>query len=73
MLDSDLAEIYGVETKALNRAVKRNISRFPIDFMLKLTSKEWKFLKYQIGTSCRVNMLKILKFWNEFENYEVEE
>ena len=40
MLDSDLAELYGVETKALNRAVKRNLDRFPKDFMFRLTKKE---------------------------------
>ena len=51
MLDSDLASIYGVETKALNRAVKRNRDRFPKDFLFQLTEKEWKNLRYQIGTS----------------------
>src|SRR5947199_387020 len=51
MLDSDLASIYGVETKALNRAVKRNRDRFPKDFMFQLTEDEWKNLRYQIGTS----------------------
>jgi phage regulator Rha-like protein len=51
MLDSDLASIYGVETKALNRAVKRNLSRFPKDFVFQLSENEWKNLKYQIGTS----------------------
>jgi hypothetical protein len=51
MLDSDLAEIYGVETKALNRAVKRNASRFPNDFMFKLTPKEAESLRCQFGTS----------------------
>ncbi|MCA0427373.1 MAG: ORF6N domain-containing protein [Bacteroidetes bacterium] len=51
MLDSDLARIYGVETKMLNRAVKRNLSRFPDDFMFQLTAQEWETLKYQIGTS----------------------
>ena len=51
MLDSDLALIYGVETKALNRAVKRNRDRFPKDFVFQLTEKEWKTLKYQIGTA----------------------
>jgi len=40
MLDADLAELYGVETKALNRAVKRNIGRFPGDFMLQLLGKK---------------------------------
>jgi hypothetical protein len=51
MLDSDLAAIYGVETKALNRDVKRNRDRFPKDFMFQISSNEWKNLKYQIGTS----------------------
>jgi hypothetical protein len=51
MLDSDLASIYGVETKALNRAVKRNRDRFPKDFMFQLSEDEWQNLKYQIGTS----------------------
>jgi len=51
MFDSDLASIYGVETKALNRAVKRNRYRFPKDFMFQLSEDEWKNLKYQIGTS----------------------
>jgi phage regulator Rha-like protein len=50
MLDSDLAAIYGVETKALNRAVKRNTDRFPKDFMFQISSREWQDLRYQIGT-----------------------
>ena len=49
MLDSDLAELYGVETKYLVRQVKRNLSRFPDDFMLCLTKEE--FLRCQFGTS----------------------
>lgn len=51
MLDSDLAELYGVETKMLNRAVKRNIERFPDNFMFQLTDEEWDFLRCQFGTS----------------------
>jgi len=51
MLDSDLAELYGVETKNLNKAVKRNIERFPDDFMFQLTQEEFSNLKFQIGTS----------------------
>jgi hypothetical protein len=51
MLDSDLARIYGVETKALNRAVKRNRSRFPKDFAFQISRSEWEDLRYQIGTS----------------------
>jgi hypothetical protein len=51
MLDADLAEIYGVETGALNRAVKRNIGRFPKDFMFQLTDEEFADLRCQIGIS----------------------
>jgi hypothetical protein len=50
MLDSDLASIYGVETKALNRAVKRNRHRFPKDFVFQLTQDESELLRRQIGT-----------------------
>ena len=48
MLDRDLAELYGVETRALNQAVKRNIDRFPDDFLFRLNKNEWTFLKSQI-------------------------
>lgn len=51
MLDSDLAKLYGVETKVLNQAVKRNQRRFPDDFMFKLTKEEFLLLKSQIVTS----------------------
>lgn len=51
MLDRDLAELYGVETKILNQAVKRNLNRFPVDFMFQLNNKEFKNLKSQIVTS----------------------
>ena len=51
MLDSDLAELYGIETGALNRAVKRNASRFPADFMFQITPEEAEILKCQIGIS----------------------
>lgn len=51
MLDADLAELYGVVTGALNRAVKRNIERFPEDFMFQLTSEEFTDLRCQIGIS----------------------
>ncbi len=50
MLDSDLAEMYEVETKVLNQAVKRNIDRFPEDFMFQLNSNEWKSLRSQFVT-----------------------
>ena len=51
MLDRDLAFLYGVETKILNRAVKRNLQRFPPDFMFQLTGDEAEALRCQIGTS----------------------
>lgn len=47
MLDSDFAEMYQVETRALNQAVKRNSDRFPDDFMFQLTAAEWQNLKSQ--------------------------
>ncbi len=50
MLDSDLAEFYGVETKNLNKTVKRNFSRFPEDFMFQLNKVEAKSLRFQFGT-----------------------
>jgi hypothetical protein len=51
MLDSDLAKLYGVETKRINEAVKRNISRFPEWFMFQLTYTEWENLRFQFGTT----------------------
>lgn len=51
MLDSDLAELYQVETRVLNQAVRRNPARFPADFMFTLTADEWEILKSQIVTS----------------------
>ena len=51
MLDSDLAKLYGVETFNLNKAVKRNLSRFPMDFMFQLTKDEYDSLIFQIGIS----------------------
>jgi hypothetical protein len=54
MLDRDLAELYGVETKILNKAVKRNLARFPAEFMMQLTQAEYEIilnLRFQNGTS----------------------
>ena len=51
MLDADLAELYGVETKALNRAFMRNRERFPEDFVFQLTENEFEDLRCQFGTS----------------------
>ena len=51
MLDSDLAELYQVETKQLKRQVRRNIDRFPSDFMFELSSQEFENLRSHFGTS----------------------
>ncbi len=50
LLDADLAAIYGVPTKALNQAVRRNAGRFPADFWFQLTDQEWEGLRSQIVT-----------------------
>jgi hypothetical protein len=55
LLDSTLAELYGVDTKTLNRAVKRNADRFPLDFMFRLDEQEVANLRCQIGTSSSVH------------------
>lgn len=51
MLDFDLAELYDTETKRLKEAVRRNIARFPDDFMFELSPDEWKILRTQFATS----------------------
>ncbi len=51
MIDADLARLYGVPTKSLNLAVKRNLDRFPADFMFRLTAEEHEALRFQIETS----------------------
>lgn len=53
MVDSDLASLYDVDTKVLNQAVKRNLDRFPDDFMFQISDDEWKNLRSQIVTSKR--------------------
>ncbi len=59
MLDSDLAELYGVPTKRFNEQVKRNLARFPLEFMFQLTADEFKSLRSQIATS------KIEGMWSQ--------
>jgi len=56
MLDFDLASLYEVETKVLNQAVKRNIMRFPEDFMFQLTSKEWEGIQSQLVVTNNPNL-----------------
>lgn len=58
MLDSDLAMLYQVETKNLNKAMKRNEKRFPKDFCFQLTEDEYDLLRFQIGTSKEINIGK---------------
>jgi len=53
MLDFDLSKLYEVQTKALNQAVKRNIKRFPVDFMFQLTKTEWETMRSQISTASK--------------------
>ena len=54
MLDSDLAFLYGVDTKTLNQAVRRNIDRFPGDFMFQLTEVEWECMRSQFVTASQL-------------------
>ncbi len=62
MLDNDLAELYGVETKYLKRQVRRNAERFPEDFMFELTKQEYDSLRSQIGTLKRGEHTKYLPY-----------
>ena len=62
MLDKDLADLYESETKSLNLAVKRNIKRFPVDFMFRLTQAEYDSLRFQIET---LEPIKTLRLQNE--------
>lgn len=56
LLDTDLAGLYGVTTKVLNQAVKRNLDRFPADFMFQLTAEEWESMRSQTVTASRRNI-----------------
>ncbi|NMB82266.1 MAG: ORF6N domain-containing protein [Ignavibacteria bacterium] len=62
LLDKDLAELYGVETRVLNQSVKRNIARFPDDFMFQLTAEETRFLRSQFVTLKRGEHSKYLPY-----------
>ncbi len=62
MLDRDLSRLYDVETKALNRAVKRNLDRFPADFMFQLSAEGYDALRFQFGTLKRGQHSKYLPF-----------
>ena len=62
MLDRDLAGLYGVKTKVLNQAVKRNIERFPEDFMFEMSKAEYQSLRYHFGALKRGEHSKYLPF-----------
>ena len=74
MMDRDLAELYGVETKQLKRVVRRNTKRFPEDFMFELTKKELENWRYQFGTSnkermgLRVPPFMFTELWKDLHN-----
>jgi hypothetical protein len=75
MLDFDLAELYEVETKVLNQAVKRNIKRFPEDFMFRLTFEEWMNMRSHFVTALPIkrNLIEKLsllesKYDTQFKN-----
>ena len=65
ILDADLADLYGVATRDLNKAVTRNLDRFPDDFMIQLTQSEFKNLKFQFGTSSWGGTRKLPKAFTE--------
>lgn len=65
MLDRDLAHLYGIETRDLNKAVVRNRERFPDDFMFELTPEEFKVLMFQFGTSSWGGTRKMPKVFTE--------
>jgi hypothetical protein len=74
LLDFDLAALYEVETKVLNQAVKRNIKRFPKDFMFRLTAEEWKLIQSQIMTgspipNLRSQIVTLEKGWGKHSKY----
>ena len=67
LLDKDLAVLYGVATRDLNKAVNRNLGRFPDDFMFQLTKEEFSNLKFQFGTSSWGGTRKLPRVFTEHE------
>jgi hypothetical protein len=66
ILDRDLAELYNVETRDINKSVKRNIERFPEDFMFQIDDKEFKNLKFHFGTSSWGGVRKLPSVFTEY-------
>lgn len=71
IIDSDLAELYDVSTKALNQAVKRNIDRFPSEFMFQLNNQEFESLRSQIVTSNQKGGRRYLPYIDEEYTYHI--
>jgi len=65
LIDSDVAEIYGVETKRINEAVKNNPDKFPEGYLIYLSGQEWKILKSKFSTSKKGGKIKLLKAFTE--------
>ena len=65
ILDKDVAEIYGVETKRINEAVKNNLDKFPVGYIINLSKEEWDILKTKISTSSRGGKVKLPKAFTE--------
>jgi hypothetical protein len=65
LIDSDVAEIYGVETKRINEAVKNNSDKFPEGYLIDLTDNEWKILKSKFSTSKKGGKTKLPKAFTE--------
>jgi hypothetical protein len=60
MLDRDLAELYGIETKVLKQTVKRNVARFPRDFMFEMTTKEFEKWRASTSLTCPINRAYVM-------------
>lgn len=65
LLDSDIAELYGVETKRINEAVKNNPDKFPDNYIIELTKEEWEVLKSKFSTSIKGGKVKLPKAFSE--------
>ena len=65
MLDFDLAELYGVETRVLNQSVKRNLRRFPVDFAFQLSAEEWEVLRTKLAVTSSTSSQIVMRYPKE--------
>src|ERR1700677_4665880 len=65
IIDSDVAELYGVETKRINEAVSRNLDKFPSGYLFELTAEEWASMKSQFATSIKGGKVKLPTVFTE--------